>query len=271
MQHVAEIAGALIANRGILGACARDDPFELGGGRVERAIACTGEQLGEDDAQRVDVGARVGHEPGRLFRREVPGCADDDARFGECFRARRLRDAEVGDLDFAGIGDEQVARLHVAVHDAVRVRVFERAGDLRADRCYLARRQRATSVEDVAQAVSVDQLHHEVGAVRVFAPVVDRHHVRVVEARGRARLAPEALARARRRRRRKLHRDRAVEQHVERGEDLAHAAHSDERNEAVAAAEHISHRGHEPNIPTQRANCLRGPAFRRATLPANPT
>ena len=66
-----------------------------------RAVARTGDQLGEHDAERVHVGARVGDEPGRLLGREVPGRADDDARFGERFRARRLRDAEVGDLDLA--------------------------------------------------------------------------------------------------------------------------------------------------------------------------
>ena len=110
------------------------------------------------------------------------------------------------------------------MHHAVRVRVLERTGDLRADGRDLARRERAAGVQDVAEALAVDELHHEERAVRVLAPVVDRHHVRVVEARGRPGLAPEALARTLRLRRRQLHRHPAVEQHVARGEDLAHAA-----------------------------------------------
>ena len=146
------------------------------------------------------------------------------------------------------------------MHDAVRVRVLERAGDLCADRGDLARRERATSAEDVAETLTLDQLHHEVRAVRVFTRVVDRHHVRVVEARGRPRLVAEALARALGRRRRQLHRDPAVEQHVARGEDLAHAADSQQLVEPVAAAEHVSYRGHPPNIPTSGGKCLRGSA-----------
>ena len=159
-------------------------------------------------------------------------------------------------------GDEQVGRFHVAMHDAVRVRVFERVGDLRTDRGHLARRERATRLDDVAQALANDQLHHEVRAVRVFARVVDRHHVRVVEARRRPRLVAEALARPLQRRRRQLHRDPAVEEHVARGEDLAHAADSQQLLEPVAAAEHVSYRGHQANIPTSGGKCLRGPTPR---------
>ena len=45
---------------------------------------------------------------------------------------RVRRDAEVGDLHLPGRGDEHVARLDVAVHDAVAVREGERVGDLGA-------------------------------------------------------------------------------------------------------------------------------------------
>ncbi len=123
----------------------------------------------------------------------------------------------------------------------------------------LARRKRATNLEDVAEALALDQLHHEVRTVRVFAPVVDRHDVRVVEARGRACLVAEALARPFGRCRRHLHRDPSIEQHVARGEDLAHAADSQQLLEPVAAAEYVSYRGHPSNIPTERGKCLRGP------------
>ena len=51
VQHVAEIAGALVARGGIRGAGARDDALELGRARVDGAVARAGEQLGEDDAE----------------------------------------------------------------------------------------------------------------------------------------------------------------------------------------------------------------------------
>ena len=45
----------------------------------------------------------------------------------------RLGDAEVGELDDAVVGAQQVAGLDVAVHDAVAVRVVEAAAGLRDD------------------------------------------------------------------------------------------------------------------------------------------
>ena len=45
----------------------------------------------------------------------------------------RLRHAEVGDDDMATI-NEHVGRLHVAVHNAVRVRIGQRVGHLANDR-----------------------------------------------------------------------------------------------------------------------------------------
>ena len=54
----------------------------------------------------------------------------------------RLGDAEVGDLHLAVGGDQDVARLDVAVHDAVAVRVAQRGGDLRGD---LGRARRASA------------------------------------------------------------------------------------------------------------------------------
>ena len=144
------------------------------------------------------------------------------------------------------------------MHHAVRMRVLERTGDLRAERRDVARRKRAAGVEDVAEALAVDELHHEERAVRVLAPVVDRHHVGVVEARRRPGLPTEPLARTLGLRRRQLHRHPAVEQLVARGEDLAHAARAQQLLEPVAGAEHLSHRSHPPNIATARGRCLRG-------------
>ena len=109
--------------------------------------------------------------------------------------AAELRDAEVGDLHAAAGREQHVARLHVAVHHAVVVRVGERVGDLRADGGDLGRGKRAPLLELGPQAAAVDELHHDerLGAA---APVVDADHVGVVQARRGPGLALEPLRRA---------------------------------------------------------------------------
>ena len=50
-----------------------DHPLQVGGGiRLPTLGALTGEQLGEDDAEGVDVAAYIGGQPGDLLGREVP-------------------------------------------------------------------------------------------------------------------------------------------------------------------------------------------------------
>jgi hypothetical protein len=98
------------------------------------------EQLVQDDAQRVDVGARVHvvRDEVGLLRAHVLEGADDLALLGER-RARRVplvqraRDAEVDDLRLrqaVAFGDEDVRRLEVAVDEALVVRVLHALADL---------------------------------------------------------------------------------------------------------------------------------------------
>ena len=95
----------------------------------------------------------------------------------------RAREAEVGDAHATVLVEEQVGRLHVAVHDSPRVRVVERIGDVAADARGLRGAQEVAAVEHRAQAAAFEQLDdHE--RLLVLAPVVDRHDVRVVQ-RGR--------------------------------------------------------------------------------------
>ena len=106
----------------------------------------------------------------------------------------RPGDAEVGDLHLALRRDEHVAGLDVAVHDAVRV------GERRAPSAMSARdlgaaatARAARRLDHVAERLAVDVLHDDEGGVVLLAPVVDRDDVRVVQAGGGLRLAPEAL------------------------------------------------------------------------------
>ena len=110
------------------------------------------------------------------------------------------RDAEVGHLQPRLVGfdllvgrDEDVVRLDVAMDDPVPVREAERLeqllgiGDRRFDR------ERAARHDQLLEAAALDHLHGDVVRALGLAAVVDGDDVRVGEAGGRLRLAPEAL------------------------------------------------------------------------------
>ena len=91
-------------------------------------------------------------------------------------------------------GLQQVARLDVAVDDAGAVGVVEPVAGV-ADRAHgLPDVELAALAQEVGAGGPVDVLHDDVvaAAVRVLAGVEDLHDVRVLEARGRERLAAEA-------------------------------------------------------------------------------
>ena len=77
----------------------------------------TREQLVEHDADGEDVAASIERQPPHLLGRHVAELPLEDARLRLASLARRLRDAEVDDLDLAVVGQEHVLRAHVAVHE----------------------------------------------------------------------------------------------------------------------------------------------------------
>ena len=95
----------------------------------------------------------------------------------------RLGDAEVDDLDLAGVGDEHVLRRDVAVHEAelaalevlLAMRVVERARQASRDQERQAHRHRlvllARVVEDRAQVLALDELHGDEVVVVELAEV----------------------------------------------------------------------------------------------------
>ena len=174
-QLVAQVTRPLMASGGVVGSRPGNDTAEPGavvvgngweptgsGGwdRGERGLGVIAsgrpsavEQLTEQHAQRVDVAAPVDRSSRELLGRTVAGRADDGARLcdriAEGPRHRidaavgrdRARDPEVGDAHRAVYRNEYVARLDVAVDDAVVVRARERVGDLGAVACDRAARR----------------------------------------------------------------------------------------------------------------------------------
>ena len=202
------------------------------------------QQLVEEAAGGVEVRAVVDGLAERLLRGEVLGGAHHHAGL----RHRRLGavqgagDAEVHDLDGAGVGDDDVGRLDVAVDDAVLVAVGERLQDTGDDDERLLRAGRLRVDQQVADGVALDDLHHDVGdgavADPVLARVVDRDHRVVVEARDRLRLTREARLGdgvLRQVRAEQLHSDGPAEPDVLGREDLRHTAPAESARQPVTA------------------------------------
>ena len=108
---------------------------------------------------------------------------------------RHLGEAEVDELDdvVRALDEHHVARLHVAVDDAHRVRRGERRGDLPGDARPRAPAGAGPRLMTLAQRLAADVLEHEeVRAVVELAEVGGRGHVGVGHVRAGDGLALEA-------------------------------------------------------------------------------
>ena len=162
------------------------------GGRLERQPA--GEGVVGDDAQRVDVAAVIGDLAARLLGAHVVRGAEDLAGAGDGGILRDASDAEVHHERAArGALDHDVVGLHVAVDDALRMRVGESPADVAQDLSELRRRHRPASSDAVAERLAVDERHDEEHDVVDVVHGKDRNDVRVRQFGGGARFVQEAL------------------------------------------------------------------------------
>ena len=204
----------------------------------------SGQALEGHDGEGVDVGRRGGGGALGLLGRDVGGRAHHLAGLRQRHPLGRARDAEVGHLDPAVGGDEQVGGLHVAVHDPGGVGDAEGVGRLGEQLLGGGRVERCPRSQQGGERLAVDELHDQVGAVGrrpvvgCALPVVeDRGDAGVVQRGGVARLGLEAGAEERVVGVLGLeHLDRhgPVQDGVARRPHLAHAAGGDARLEEVA-------------------------------------
>jgi hypothetical protein len=163
-----------------------------------------GDQLVEDDTQRVHVRAGVRAPAPGLLGRHVGGRPDPlaGARQPLALVVDEARQAEVQQLDdgpstVRAAREEDVGGLQVAVDDALAVRERQRVADRFRDASQPGHVHRtaglAGSGGHVRQARALEQLHDEVRPdVRLLAEVGHLDDVRVAQAAGRAGLALEA-------------------------------------------------------------------------------
>ena len=160
-----------------------------------RALAA--EQLVQHDGERIDVGGR-GHGGAReLLRRGVlgrggtAGQARELGRLAAAAIVEQLGDAEVEQLHRAGVGDEDVRGLEIAVHDQPRMRGLHGAEHLREQRQPLAQPEPALTAVDVDRQ-AIDAFERQPGlALLADAGVVEGGDVRMAEAGEEVALALE--------------------------------------------------------------------------------
>ena len=206
---------------------------------VERCRA--GEQLVGEDADGIHVAGRADVAGADLFWREVGRRAQYDTGGGDLGLRECADEPEVGDLDLAAVGDQNVLRLHVAVHQPLVVchrEAAEHRAEHRGDR---VRRHRAALDKQFTQRAAVNQFHHQKRVLSVDALVVDRHQAGVLQLCDGAGLALEArqeLAVTGIAGIHDLQCHRPIQPEIEPPVDAGHAAGGDQGVDAVAPVQH---------------------------------
>jgi hypothetical protein len=159
------------------------DPARQFGHRDARMPHPAGQQLVQQQAQRVDVAGRGQRLVEQLFGTRVFRCQRHQAgaRGAGNARVERLGDAEVEQLRVAAAVDEDVAGLDVAMNDQRAVHRIDRGEHLQKQRDARARIQRVFAAP-VVDAQAVDVFHDDVGLTRRGGAAVEHaRDVRVIE------------------------------------------------------------------------------------------
>ncbi len=206
---------------------------------AEGARLAAGQQFGQQHAERVHVDRGRRGVAVELFGGGIG--AGQAPRFGMralAVAGQQLGDAEIDELDAAVVADEHVARLQVAVHDQIAVRVLDRTADVDEQRQALARAQ-ALAFAMRKKIVAADEFEGEKRRPgRRESGIEQLRDVRVLQPRQDALLAQKTPALVR-----SVHVDaqqlqcdglRAAGQFALGLEHAGHAAGADEAAHAIA-------------------------------------
>ncbi len=157
----------------------------------------TDHHLVEQAGQRVHIGRRSHRSPGEPFRRHVGAGSDQHARHRDAGLAPDVGDAEIHQIGEVIRGEQHVLGLDIAVHQAVGVRGVQGRGHLRDDRDRPVRGQGAIGAQQFLDAGALDQTHVDEQDAVDLAEIVDRDHVRLLQAGRHPGLTPEPLLKTR--------------------------------------------------------------------------
>ncbi len=155
-----------------------------------------GQQCVHQRPKAVEIGSRIDGLPRRLLGGHVFGRAQDVAGAGQPRVAEQPCDAEVGKLHGAVGGQQQIARLDIAVDDAAVVGVAERAARLDADPRHLAPIETPAAPQFLLQTVPIDQLHRIEQQSLLLAEAEKANDVRMVKFAERFDLGLETAAKS---------------------------------------------------------------------------
>ena len=213
----------------------------LGGDGLPTKRTLARQELERDDPERIPVGGRTRRLPLGLLRREIAAGAEHGPRPGHRRDSECRGDPEVGDVHPSLLVQQQVRGLHVAVDDAARVRVIERARRFVEPAKCECRRLRAARADHLVERAAGEILHDDERTIPPDADVVDRDRVRFAgEPRRGARLPLEAVTEVRvvgPSVVEQLDGDGAAELRIRRLVDLAHAATCNPHRPPVAGRE----------------------------------
>ena len=236
----------------------------------ERHVA--GEQLIDDDPERVDVRG-LGDLPSlRLLGRDVVAGSEHRARGGlALLRLERAGDPEVGHLRFALAVQQHVLGLDVAVDEALLVGEREPAGDLDRELERALHRQGADTADELLQILAGDELEDDERQAVMVSTVDHGDDVLVREAGDELRLAPEPVDDVLLGQQplvEDLQRDVALEHAVVRAVHARHAAGPDELTQLVPIRDDVAgHQGRVTPGPKLRRVRRRAPLPMRRALP----
>ena len=203
----------------------------------------TGQQLQTDHADGVEVLGGVRVVAAQLLVRGVARGGEDQRRPGHPRLVDRYGGTEVAEQHVGPTGsgglEQQVGRLHVAVHDAGRVDGLQALEDLVEELDHPAPRQRTGVADQVGDRATTHQRHREEHPVVVGSPGARGQDVRVLDAHRL--LTHEPQHRARIGLAQQLGRPDLTEPVVTHGPDRPHAPLGDRIEELVASCEQLPH------------------------------
>ena len=168
-------------------------------------------------------------------------------------RLEHLRDAEVEDLEGAGVHHEDVVGLEIAVDDALaRGRNRSAFNTVHHDLDGARVGQRWPFADRLGQRLAVEELEHHVRRAAVLADFVDDDDVVVLAAGRRARLDEEALGQLGLVRLQELDRDAAAEPEIAREVDGPHPALADHLDHLVLVDPHARMRRRRGGVDAGR-------------------